>query len=138
MKNKFLLAIFIISFLASVILSIPQSSDSGFCRADANVGCNSVQNSKYSYTFGIKNSYIGLIAFAFLSFVVFSHIKNPRKNKKLLIDIGIIIGALIAIYFIYLQAFVLKEFCRYCLVVDIGMISALLLIIPWKIKWNEK
>ncbi len=130
MRNKGLLAIFIICFIVSVILSFSSPSDSGICGTEQGQGCGTVQDSKYASTFGVKNSYIGLFVYAFLSIVIFSHIRRPRKRKKLLVDIGVIVGAVTALYFLYLQQFVLEQFCTYCLIVDFGMMVALLLIIP--------
>ena len=134
MKYKILLAIFILCLISSIILSIPSKSLHKFCTTDLESNCNSVQNSKYAYTLGIKNSYLGIIIFTFLSILTISQIKKPKKNKKTLIATGIIIGSIISIYFLYLQIFVIKEFCRYCLIIDFGLLISLLLIIPWKRK----
>jgi len=134
MKNKILLTIFIICFLASVILSIPQTLDSGFCDPDPEAGCNSVQNSKHGYIFGIKTANVGVFAFALLSILTFFQIKKPRKELKKIIITGIIIGAIIAFYFIYLQIFIFKKLCPYCMVADTGAIIALMVLIFWKRK----
>ncbi len=129
MKHKytFLLIIFIISLVGSLILSLTPTPP--ICVQ----GCDVVQTSKYAYSFGIKNSILGIFIFAFLSIITALQIKHHSKNKKLIINISIILGAIIAIYFIYLQKFVLFSYCKYCLVVDISLIIALIIIIfPWK------
>lgn len=128
MKNKALLIIFLLALISSILLLFTHSGDTTFCKPDE--GCGSVQQSKYGYLFNISNSVYGVAIFAFLSIITISQIIKPKKNKQLLIDAGAIAGFLIAMYFIYLQAFVLQEFCRYCMIIDIGMIIAFLIVVP--------
>ena len=75
---------------------------------------------------GIKNEYFGDVIFAFMIFVVISCIAKPKKSKKMIIKLGILFGALTALYFIYLQFFVVHAICKYCMVIDSSMILALL------------
>jgi len=127
MKYKILLIIFIISLISSIIILSTVYGNSSFC--EPNGGCNSVQNSKYGYLFGISNSIYGIFIFLILSMITFSQIKKPTKNKQLLIKYAVTIGFIIAIYFIFLQIFILKALCRYCLVIDLSMIIAFFLVI---------
>lgn len=126
MKYKFLFLLFLISFIASGILSF--SSPSETCLV-AESTCSVIEQSVYAQTGGINNSYYGVIIFGFLLFLTYAHIKKPRKTKQYLINFATIIGAIIALYFIYLQQFVLKAYCMYCLVVDISLILAILILI---------
>lgn len=129
-KYKILLILFGISLIGSIVLSlipVPVVCDPG-------VGCDAVQTSSYNQTFGIKNSYYGVVVFIFLIFLTLSHIKNPTKNKRLLIHSAVVIGSLISLYFLYLQKFTLQAYCTYCLVVDISILIAFGIII-WK--WRE-
>jgi len=84
-----------------------------------------VQTSKYAYTFGIKNSWYGVGIFTILILMVINY--KAEKNIKIrnAIHTGLIIGSLIAIYFLYLQAYVLKSYCTYCLIVDLGLLVAM-------------
>lgn len=127
MKYKLLLIIFIISLISSIILFSASKGDSSFCKPDDS--CNSVQNSKYAYLFGISNSIYGIIIFSFLSLITFMEIMKPTQIKRRVIDGIAIIGFFIAIYFIFLQIFVLKAFCKFCLVIDGGMIISFMLIV---------
>lgn len=128
-KYKIFLTLFIISLISSAILSLTQLEE--IC--DIEQGCSIVQHSPYAYTLGIKNSHFGVILFSLLIIITILQIKNPSKTKKKIITIGIIFGSIIALYFIYLQQFVLKAYCKYCMTVDISMLLALLiLIIQWK------
>lgn len=130
LKYKILILLFGISLLSSLILSlipIPVVCDPG-------VGCDVVQTSIYNNTFGIKNSYYGVAIFFLLILLTFSHIQKPSKTKKMLIHSAVILGSIVALYFIYLQVFVLQAFCKYCMIVDISTLLSLALVL-WK--WKE-
>ena len=120
--------VFIISLISSIILAV--DSNHTFCSG----GCNIVQQSVYASFLGIKNYYYGIIIFSILTLISASQILNPSRKKEKIINISIISGSLVAIYFLYLQEFVIKAFCKYCFVVDIGLLSCLLTlaITKWK------
>ncbi|NCN51644.1 vitamin K epoxide reductase family protein [archaeon] len=130
MKHKVLVLILTVCLFASIVLAfLPVEQICGI-----KSGCEAVQSSQYKDFLGVNNGYLGILAFFILLTLTISHIKAPRKYKHALILIGISIGSLIALFFIYLQIFVIKAFCTYCLVVDIGMILGLILIFPRKKK----
>lgn len=145
MKNKILFAIFLIAFISSAILisvniASKNGNDSGFCLTgdDGKSDCQNVQNSRYAYFLGVSNSFYGLFIFAALSILTFMQIRRKNKKRQILIDTSAVIGFLIALYFIYLQIFVIKDFCKYCLVIDIGLIIAFALIVQTEIKIRRK
>ncbi len=130
-KSKYIILLLI--FLASLTSSLLLSSAPVNEICDDSNKCDIVQNSKYAYTLGIKNANYGMFIFSFLSIITFLHIRKPSKNKKTIIYSGIIIGAILSIYFLYIQHFILKTYCKYCLIVDISLIIALILILlTWK------
>jgi uncharacterized membrane protein len=129
MKNiryQIILALFLISLISSVILSTKTASE--ICNASN--GCEIVYYSQYNSLLGISNAYYGIIIFAFLSIWMISYLINPSKTKKMIINLAIIIGSVIAIYFLYIQNFVLEAYCRYCLIIDFSTIISFALIIP--------
>lgn len=129
MKYKILLILFVIALLASLILSFLPVAE--IC--NPNIGCEVIHHSSYNYIFGIQNSYFGILFFALGALLIHSQIKNATKQKKNLIHAAVIIGSIIALYFLYLQQFILKSYCIYCLTVDVSMLLALLVIIfNWK------
>ena len=94
----------------------------------------SCANNNYTETFGVANGWYGIIIFTilyFLSLYLFIYPKDKKSYRiiKRFIHSGIIIGSIIAIYFLYLQQFVLKEYCPSCLVIDIGLLICLGIII---------
>ena len=134
-KYKIILAIFIISLISSIIIGFAPLSKEGFCGSNPEEGCGAVQNSKYAEIFGISNGVFGTVIFAFLTILTISYLRKPDSEKRKIITYGILLGAITAIYFLFLQAFIIKEFCKFCLVIDIGMIIAFFLMIPKKKKF---
>lgn len=128
MKNKtkysIILILMIIATIASIILSTMTIEQA--CGEDT--GCTIVNTSQYERTFGIKNAHLGLIAFPILAILTIFELRKKSKYRKRLIQLGITIGSVFAIYFLYLQIFILKALCKYCLVVDIGVLISLGLI----------
>lgn len=93
------------------------TSIQGFCViGDETGGCSDVQNSIYGDIFGVKLSYFGLISFLVLSGVLSRDFKK-KKISGLFIWLAFI-GGVFALYFIYLQIFVLKQICNTCMVID--------------------
>jgi uncharacterized membrane protein len=140
-KYIVILVIFILAILASGILSFVSIEQA--C-GGTQTGCYAVNTSQYEKTLGIKNGYIGLVVFSILAIITSLHIRNPSKSKKRIIITGIILGTLFALYFLYIQFFVLKAICKYCMVIDLGMLINLGIIMFWKdtedlnsLKWTN-
>lgn len=131
MKHKLLLIIFSLCFLASIILAFMPVEE--ICGPTTS-SCSVVQSSNYEQTFGISNSYFGIVGFLALIFLTISQMRNPKNHKYVFLKVGIIVSTIVAIYFLYLQFFVLKAICKYCMIVDIGSILALVAIYAMKEK----
>jgi len=121
-KYALILIFIFLAILASAVLSfIPIEKACGL----TNSGCYRIQVSQYEKTFGVKNAYPGLMAFVILFIITFLQIKNPTKEKKQFLLGGLIASSIIALYFLYLQFFVIRALCKYCLVVDLGVLTSL-------------
>ncbi len=131
LKYGILLVLAIISLLSSLILSFIPTQE--FCDVGGE-SCGIVHNSPYGHVFGIQNSYYGVVIFLFLSLLIYSQIKKPNNTKRNLIQLMIIAGSLIAIYFLYLQHFIIEAYCSYCIIVDFSVLVSLGIII-WE--WRE-
>jgi len=118
-KYKILLVLFVVCLVGSLILAVTPTPP--ICTK----GCDVVQTSKYAYTLGIKNNFYGVIIFAILVWLTSAQIKKQTHKKKKIIMYTTIIGSIIALYFLYLQEFVLHSYCKYCLVVDISILISL-------------
>lgn len=130
-KYVILLTIFIIAFICSGILTFVSVEEA--C-GGVQTTCYAVQTSQYETTFGIKNAHMGLVAFSIMTILIFLHIKQPTKKKKQIIKLGIIGGTIFALYFLYIQFFVIDALCKYCMVIDIGMLINLGIMTFWKEK----
>ena len=126
MKYKILIVLFILSLVSSMSLSLKSIAE--ICGVGS--GCEIIHYSGYNSTFGVDNSDYGIFIFAFLILLTISQMIKPTKNKKLLLYSSIIIGSGIALFFLYIQQFVLSAYCKYCLIVDFSLILSLLVILP--------
>jgi len=116
-----LLIIFEIALCAYVGLS---SQNDFLCTIGSS--CDGVQNSIYGTLLGIKLAWFGVACFSILLILFLI----ARVNKKMywMFFLASIIGALLAVYFIALQVFVLKQICMECVVID-GMAILMLVIV---------
>lgn len=83
--------------------------------------CKAVQTSPYASIFGIKFGLIGAIAFTSLLLVYI--LAYNKKIPYWFFQLSIAIGTLGAVYFISVQAFILKTFCSTCMLIDNLMIA---------------
>lgn len=80
--------------------------------------CNIVLATSYAKFFGLPTAFYGLVAYLIFTILVLCEktrfVKLFSANKLLLYLSGL--GVLISAYFIYLQFFIIKAICFYCLV----------------------
>lgn len=78
-------------------------------------GCETVLTSKYSEVFGVPIALIG--AMFYLTVFLFSLAYLRTKNNKIIIVFLVLtaLAFLMSLFFIYLQFFVIKAVCEYCL-----------------------
>ena len=121
MKYKIFLLIFVVGLISSIIIT--SNSSTGICRPGN--GCDTVTGSAYGSTFGIANATYGIFVFPFLIILTLLHMKRPSNHLRRILHFSIIFGALVSIYFLYLQVFVIKAFCEFCIVIDIALLIGL-------------
>ncbi len=128
-KYKIILVLMVLSLAASIVLSfVPLNEACG----GASSSCTIVQTSQYEKLFfGINNSHIGLVAFPILAILIIFELKKPKRYQKIALTTGMILGSVMALYFMYLQFFVLHAICKYCMVVDFSVLASMALIIFW-------
>ncbi len=92
--------------------------------------CNEVVKSKYSKNFGIKNEVAGIFyyIFIFITSLLTTSIQNIILFNNIIIIFGGI-AALFSVYLIFVQYFILKKFCEYCLATSLINIIIFLLIL---------
>jgi len=87
-------------------------------------GCETVLTSRYAVIWGVPTALVG--AFYYLAVVILSVLYLDTKQTGYLAAAmgAITLGFLFTIWFLYLQAFVIKTFCEYCLL-SAGVTTAL-------------
>ena len=138
MKNKTKYSIILILMILATVASLVLSFVSLEQACGNSESCMFVQTSQYETTFGIKNAHIGLIAFPLLAILTIFELKKTNKYRKTLLTLGIILGSIFSIYFLCIQFFILKAICKYCLVVDIGVLISLFLVCESKCLKNSQ
>lgn len=80
-------------------------------------GCNQVLTSKYSKLFGVPLAMWGVLYF--FGVVFFSLLANHYQKAKKLLTLMVSVGAMGAMWFLYIQFFVIKQICQYCFTTDV-------------------
>lgn len=86
-------------------------------------GCDLVASSPYSLIFGVPVALSGVIYYFGILFISLLYIDlGDKKFKNIfqllsikMLPIYTLVGFIMSIWFVYLQAFVIKAFCTYCL-----------------------
>lgn len=81
-----------------------------------NTDCNKVLNSKWSKTFHIKNEYLGILYYTFIIVIAFLWFYTNKAYLQHLLLFSSIIALLFSIFFVYVQKYLIKEYCFYCLI----------------------
>ena len=80
--------------------------------------CNEVIHSKFSETLGVKNELIGMVYYAGVTLYCAAALIYPGQLFIMLHPIFLIIvggASAFSLYLIYVQTFVLKKWCEWCL-----------------------
>ena len=92
--------------------------------------CNRVIRSKYATTLGIDNTVLGMVYYVFLvaAIVLASPFMTPLPIMLLATKLMASIAALMSLYLLGIQVFVLREYCDYCLlaaVINLALLAVL-------------
>ncbi len=94
--------------------------------------CDKVVHSSYAVTFGIHNEVIGMVYYGlmFLAHVLLlSTLWNPQPVLVLFLDVASSAAALFSLFLIGVQAFILKEWCEWC--IGSAALSLLIAVATW-------
>jgi uncharacterized membrane protein len=89
--------------------------------------CEAVQESIYGKTFGIENAYLGIGGFLLMLALIVAYLASNKRLFRIPILSGALIGGCLSLRFLYLQAFVLKQYCIFCVIVDVLSTAVLVL-----------
>jgi len=132
MKNKLswsFLVLGVIGFFDSLYLVITHfTNNSVIC--DGTSECDLVLSSSYSSIFGIPVAVFGVIFYAgviILASIMKDKSKSNSRTITNLLSISTSFALLASIWFLYLQIYVIKAYCVYCLIS--ALISSILFIL---------
>jgi uncharacterized membrane protein len=128
MKYRIILALYFIALIFSILITVKPISN--ICNPYE--GCDTVLNSKYAQFLGLKTSIWGIIAISIVIITIFGYLKNHDKGKQNFIKVPVILGAIVAVFLLYLQEFVINAYCKYCIAVDTCLITSTIILIAWK------
>ena len=150
MNKKRITIILIAAMLANILLSIfiQLQSNSGqnsnvltkcFANQTGTGSCLSVQNSMYAKIAGIPVAVLGIIGFSLLALLRMMLLPDNdvilynRKKIVMLASSAVVVGALLSLWFLYVQAFILYTYCTYCLWADsITLASAVIFFVAYR------
>ena len=110
-NKKILLSLCVIGIGVSAYLAYAKLTSNPLV-CGSNFGCNVVQNSDYSNLLGIP---LGIWGMGFY-FVLFTLIYVQKNKTVWLTEAAIFWGILFSTYLTYLEAFVIKAYCMWCLI----------------------
>ena len=121
MKTKLQLSLIMLSIvglLDALYLSYARYMHIDLPCSITNGGCAVVAASPYSVMFGVPLAYLGVAFYiAMLAVSVLLHFKpNICKYMFELVFLVVTFASLDSLYFLYLQGFVIKAFCIYCII----------------------
>ena len=76
--------------------------------------CKKVQYSKFSRTFGIPNAYLGFLMY--VAILILTYLAVGGLVAPWLVKAVVVFGFAFSMYFLFIQAFVLRAFCTWCVV----------------------
>lgn len=78
-------------------------------------GCDTVAQSPYALLFGVPLSALGIFYYLSVILLAIFYFGTKQQIAMKVFSLLSVVGFLASIYFIYLQAFVIKAFCFYCI-----------------------
>lgn len=128
-KHDIIVVLSLVGFADSVYLAVSKAL--GYTvPCGLTKGCESVLSSKYSTMLGLPLADWGVLFFA--GIIVAALLANHYQIWRKLLTFGLALGSLMALVFLSLQFFVIKQICQYCLLSDV--LTVVLLIIDLNIE----
>ncbi len=133
-KNKYikpaLLILSVIGFLLSVYLTYLHYSEgqTAFCSQGSD--CDVVRQSSYSSLLGIPVSLLGAIGYALIFW--FTYVSMSKRMRWVLLYAISLAGFIFSSYLTYIEFFVIKAICPYCVVSALIMTAIFILVVSRK------
>jgi uncharacterized membrane protein len=120
-----------IGFVDSIYLTIEKYTNNQNMCIPGLGDCYTVNTSKYSEIYGIPVAVIGIAVYLFLAAILILENRSAFiKENGPLLALGIsLTGTLFSIYLTYLELFVIKAICPFCVLSAVAMLALLILTI---------
>ncbi len=129
-KDKSTIALSVIGILLSLYLTINYFGGSDISYCVTGTDCDVVKKSAYSKIFGIPVSALGIIGYG--AIIISSLTSLSKKNRWNLLFVFSTLGFAFSIYLTYLELYIIKAICSYCVVSAIIISLILFLVISKK------
>ena len=123
-----------ISLLGLVVTTYLTILSIGQIEASCSIqGCNEVLNSKWAKLLGIPLSFGGMLVYGTIMILSLSHTSSINILTRKIILLSIFIGMSVSVYLTYIEIFVIKALCQYCITSAILLlINSIIIIIIFK------
>lgn len=99
-------------------------------------GCDEVLSSKYSVILGVPMALFGMLYYLFILVTAFFYLETGKKGALKILTFTTAFGFLFSCWLVYLQFFVIKSICQYCMLSAINstilFIFGLSLVSSWR------
>ncbi len=99
-------------------------------------GCDEVLSSKYSVILGVPMALFGMLYYLFILVTAFFYLETGKKGALKILTLTTAFGFLFSCWLVYLQFFVIKSICQYCMLSAINstilFIFGLSLVSSWR------
>ena len=131
MQEAYLIILSLIGFSVSAYIFYSKKFNMPlYCPIGEN--CDDVVKSKYGKTFGIENTIPGMGFYILVFAYAIGSLLNRNVFKEMMIYYFIVgisfASVLFSLYLVYVQKFILKKWCVYCIISTIISIMLLLII----------
>ncbi|MDE2311918.1 MAG: vitamin K epoxide reductase family protein [Patescibacteria group bacterium] len=128
-KHDIIVLLALVGFADSIYLAVTKALGYSV-PCDLTHGCEAVLASRYSTLLGLPLADWGILFFA--GVIVAALLANHYRLWRKLLTIALALGSLMALVFLSLQFFVIRQVCQYCLLSD--LLAILLLILDLNIE----
>jgi uncharacterized membrane protein len=116
-------ALAVLGVLVSIYMTIYKlTSNNAMCLGSGD--CSTVNASKYSEVYGIPVAFVGVLGYAGILALLILETRAGRffKNNSTLLIFGLAVtGFAFTLYLVYLEIFVIKALCPFCITSQITM-----------------
>lgn len=127
LPNRALAGLAVVGLVDSAWLTILHYSGPGAAFCPQGSGCAQVANSPYSTLLGLPVALLGVAGYGLV--LALALWPRPSPRLRLALHLTAVAGFSYTLYLLYLQQFVIRAFCPYCLVSAVAVTAILALVV---------